>query len=249
MLATRDWTEYLNWHELLDALCTEQGYLDNMNLADRLCSASGNRTQAAFDTAVKNLRNWRHGVHIPQRRNFLLLTKVLKIDRQAGLREHWNRLYGASRKPDVPDIEDAPAAVPAPDPKTWRTMQWLLAGAAICIVGLAGTVAYMAATMPAPGATKATIDYYRYVDLMVGESKTIHGRRGSCGNAAPTWESVERELPPLATGIWSDGGEGLRYSRNCSSLTPARGVAFTATIAGSEQINLYGDDITIRVAE
>lgn len=250
MLATRDWTEYLNWHELLDALCMEQGYLDNMNLAGRLCSASGNRTQAAFDTAVRNLRNWRHGVHIPQRRNFLLLTKVLKIDRQEGLREHWNWLYGASRKLDVPDIEDTPLAVaPATDPKTWRNMQSLLAGAAICIVSLAGTVVYMVTTMPVPGATKATIDYYQYVDLNVGESKTIHGRRGSCGNSAPTWETVKRELPSLATGIWSDGGEGLRYSRNCSSLTPARGVAFTATIAGSEKINLYGDDITIRVTE
>lgn len=249
MLATRDWATYQQWHELLDALCAERGHLDNMALADELCAASGNRTQAAFDTAVKNLRNWRQGVHIPQRRNFLLLTKVLKIDRQEGLREHWNRLYGASRKPDIPEIEDASSENCAPDPITWRNMRRLLAGAAVCIVALAGTVIYLAANIPDPGATKTTIDYYRYVDLAVGESKTIHGRRGSCGNAAPPWEAVERELPPITTGFWSDGGEGLRYSRNCSSLTPARGVTFTATVAGTEQINLYGDDITIRVNE
>jgi hypothetical protein len=195
----KDWTAYQDWHELLDALCTEQGYLDNMALADELCAAGGNRTQAAFDTAVKNLRNWRHGVHIPQRRNFLLLTKLLKIDRQKGLREHWNRLYGASRKPDVPDSDEP--VVSAPDPNTWRKMKWLLTGAATGIVGLTCAVVYLIVTMPAPGAVKATIDYYRYVDLSVGDSKTIHGRRGSCGNPAPSWEAVERELPPLTTGI------------------------------------------------
>ena len=249
MLAKRDRATYQQWHELLDALCAERGHLDNMALADELCAAGGNRTQAAFDTAVKNLRNWRQGIHIPQRRNFLLLTKVLKIDRQDGLREHWNRLYGASRTPDVPDMEDTSPVNSVPDPKAWRTMRHLLAGAAVCIVVLAGAVLHLATRLPDPGALKTTIDYYRYVDLAVGESKTIHGRRGSCGNAAPPWEAVERELPPVTTGIWSDGGKGLRYSRNCSGLTPARGVTFTATTVGSEEINLYGDDITIRVIE
>lgn len=79
------------------------------------------------------------------------------------------------------------------------------------------------------------------------ESSDVQGP--PCGNAAPIWGAVERELPPLATGTWSDGGKGLRYSRNCSSLTPARGVTFTATVVGSEQINLYGDDISIRVSD
>lgn len=88
MLTTRDWTEFQHWHQLLDALCTEQGYLDNLSLADKLCAISGNRSQAAFDTALKNLRNWRQGVHVPQRRNFLALTRLLKVDRQERLREH-----------------------------------------------------------------------------------------------------------------------------------------------------------------
>lgn len=246
---TKDWATYQDWHQLLDALCAEQGYLDNLVLAEALCAANGNRTQAAFDTAVKNLRNWRQGVHVPQRRNFLLLTRLLKIDRQAGLREHWNHLYGASRTPDVPEDIEGEAPPTPPDQKTWRKMQWALAGSAGCIIGLAGTIAYLVSTIPDPGATKATIDYHRNVSLKVGETMTIHGRRGSCGNSAPRWEDVVRELPPLTTADWSDGGEGLRYSKNCSSLTPARGVSITAIAPGVDKINLYGDDITIRVTD
>ena len=54
MTDKRDWSTYQHWYELLDALCVEKGYLDNMHLADRFCSASGNSTQVAFETAVKN---------------------------------------------------------------------------------------------------------------------------------------------------------------------------------------------------
>jgi hypothetical protein len=250
MLTTRDWSEYRQWHELLDVLCAEQGYLDNMALADALCAVNGNRTQAAFDTALKNLRNWRGGVHVPQRRNFLLLTKLLGVDKRDGLKEHWNRLYGASRKPEIPDVEDeAVKTAPQADGATLRKMRWMLGGASACILTLVGFVVYLVMTIPAPGEIRTTIDYYRYVDLQVGESKTIHGKRGACGKPAPGWDVVERELPPLTTGHWSDGGEGLRYSRNCSSLTPARGVTFTAVMAGVDEINLYGDDISIRVTE
>ncbi|MBC2857999.1 hypothetical protein [Stappia sp. 28M-7] len=96
-MASRNWTAYRHWHDLLDALCRECGYLDNMHLADALCAASGNRTPAAFVTAVKNLRNWRRGIHIPQRRNFLLLGKILKVGEHDGLRNHWNRLYHQAR--------------------------------------------------------------------------------------------------------------------------------------------------------
>lgn len=107
MTDKQDWASFQTWHEMLDALCVEQGHMDNLALAEQLCAASGNKTQAAFDTAVKNLRNWRQGVHIPQRRNFLLLGKLLKVDQRAGLRERWNRLYGQAKvKPAAGDLSD-----------------------------------------------------------------------------------------------------------------------------------------------
>lgn len=128
-------------------------------------------------------------------------------------------------------------------------MRLLLTSMLACIVGLSGALFYIVTNPPDPAVLKSTIAYYQHVDLAVGDSRTIHGRRGSCGKAAPSWDAIKHELPPMKTGTWSDGAVGLRYSRNCASVTPARGVTFTATAVGTEQINLYGDDMTIRVSE
>lgn len=118
---SEDWTAHRQWHALLDALCRKYGYRDNVTLADALCAASGNRSPSALDTAVKNLRNWRQGVHIPQRRNFLLLGKILKVDAHAGLREHWNRLYRQARsKPAAQSRRSPPVSAPASAPTSSR---------------------------------------------------------------------------------------------------------------------------------
>ncbi|WP_141687853.1 hypothetical protein [Stappia indica] len=117
---SEDWTAYRQWHALLDALCRKYGYRDNVRLADALCAASGNRTPSALDTAVKNLRNWRQGVHIPQRRNFLLLGKILKVDAHAGLREHWNRLYHHARGKPGQSRRTAPTSAPISAPTSAR---------------------------------------------------------------------------------------------------------------------------------
>lgn len=57
--------DHSSWCELFDSLCIEQGYLDEMKFAERYCSMSGNVSQAAFDTALKNLRNWRRAPTFP----------------------------------------------------------------------------------------------------------------------------------------------------------------------------------------
>lgn len=256
MLATRDWTIYQHWHELLDALCAEQGHLDNMALADALCAAGGNRTQAAFDTAVKNLRNWRLGVHIPQRRNFHLLGKILKVDEHGGLREHWNRLYSQAKvKPaddDVPDsIEPVKAAT-----TTRKSRRPLLVGLGAGV--FAGTVAAAAFMLfydqsepadPVASYEGIVAHYVRNVSVKVGESAIIHGARGNECGPAPSWESAKLLLPELVTGTLTDGGVGTRVSRQCGGRVPARAILFTATSPGTEQISLYGDDIVIRVTE
>jgi hypothetical protein len=255
ILATRNWTAYQQWHELLDALCAEQGHLDNMALADALCAASGNRTQAAFDTAVKNLRNWRQGVHIPQRRNFLLLGKILKIDEHDGLREHWNRLYGQAKVKPADD-DDAETVEPIDPVKPSRKSRLPLAvggGVLVAVMGAAALVmSYGRQDEPAdPVASYEGIvaEYVRNVSVKVGESAIIHGARGNeCGDA-PSWESAKLLLPELMTGILTDGGVGTRVSRQCGGRIPARAILFTATQVGVEQISLYGDDIVIRVSK
>lgn len=251
MIESRDWTIYRHWHELLDGLCVEQGYLDNMSLAEQLCTASGNKTQVAFETAVKNLRNWRHGAHIPQRRNFLLLGKLLKVDRHDGLRAHWNRLYGQAKIKPVEDDVPAEAAT-----GTRKSHKAILAGAGIAAVMIAaawGTYPFMDAgriTADPVGSFEGIVaEYVRNVSVKVGESAVIHGARGNECGPAPSWESARLLLPEIVTGRLTDGGIGTRQSRQCGGRVPARAILFTATNAGTEQISLYGDDIVIRVSE
>lgn len=252
--AMRNWTTYQHWYELLDALCAEKGYLDNMALADALCAASGNRTQAAFDTAVKNLRNWRVGVHIPQRRNFLLLTKLLKIDEHEGLREHWNRLYGQAKvKPADDDMTDSDD--PAETVTVKRKVRWPLAvGSGIAAVTLGIAVLVLSHGLgeqsdPVASYEGIVAEYVRNVSVKVGETAIIHGARGNECGEAPTWESAKLLLPELVTGTLTDGGVGTRVSRQCGGRVPARAILFTAMQPGTEQISLYGDDIVIRVTQ
>jgi len=253
-LTVNDWTIYRHWHELLDALCTEEGHLDNMALADALCSAGGNRTQAAFDTAVKNLRNWRQGVHIPQRRNFLLLGKILGVDSHEGLREHWNGLYSQAKvKPAADDVPDKEG----PDERivtTWNFRWPVLLGGAIVTATMAVAILLLDRPQHEPADPVASYEgvvaeYVRNVSVKVGESAIIHGARGNECGPAPSWESASLLLPELVTGTLTDGGVGTRISRQCGGRVPARAILFTATQSGTEQISLYGDDIVIRVGE
>ncbi len=248
---TRDWATYGHWHELLDAVCTEHGYPDNMALADALCAATGNRTQAAFDTAVKNLRNWRHGVHIPQRKNFILLGKILKVDRDEALRHVWNGLYSQAKKPADADADTPPEPVPVV-----RNSRWPLVVGGVIVAGAVGATALVLPsdssdeiTDPVASYEGVVAEYVRHVSVKVGESSIIHGARGNECDEAPTWESAKLLLPELVTGTLTDGGVGTRQSRQCGGRVAARAILFTATRPGTEQISLYGDDIVIRVSE
>lgn len=253
----RDWTTYRHWHELLDALCVEQGHLDNLALAEQLCSASGNKTQVAFDTAVKNLRNWRHGVHIPQRRNFLLLGKLLKVDQHDGLREGWNRLYGQAKVKSADDNGSDTEGLAETVTKSRKSRQVVLMGVGIALVtatvGFWGAHSYFDTEQSSadPVATYEGIiaDYVRNISVKVGESAIIHGARGNECGPAPSWESAKLLLPELVTGTLTDGGVGTRVSRQCGGRIPARAILFTATQPGVEHTSLYGDDIVIRVSQ
>lgn len=96
--------------------------------------------------------------------------------------------------------------------------------------------------------TKNKILFSKSVTLKVGQSQVIHGKKGRCGDLPPTAEEIKRKFPKnLETGTLSTGKLGVRKSRKCGGVTPAREIIFTATKAGDEKIVLYDDDIQILV--
>jgi hypothetical protein len=101
------WSRYQDWHLLLDALCTAQGHIDNQRLASEFCTRTKATGQAAYETALKNLTNWRNGLHAPNRRNFVTLSMILNVDSYDGLRLEWNALYGKARRNRNGTADDA----------------------------------------------------------------------------------------------------------------------------------------------
>lgn len=92
------------------------------------------------------------------------------------------------------------------------------------------------------------IPYQKNLSLKVGESAIIYGVRGwQCGQSAPSWEEIAKQLPTVSTGRFSDGGLGTRQSRGCGGPTPARAIQYTATATGNEQLILFTDPVNIEV--
>jgi len=114
---------------------------------------------------------------------------------------------------------------------------------------LPGLFAGAVMAMVSASAVAQEIPYRKSVTLSVGQSAIIHGARGECGEAPPTWSRVAERLPIVGLGTFSDGGEGTRHSRSCGGPTPARAVRFTATTPGHEQIELFRDPIDITVTQ
>ncbi|MBD3814293.1 MAG: hypothetical protein IE917_19130 [Betaproteobacteria bacterium] len=259
------------WHRLFDALCIERGHLDNAKLASEYCALTKNKASTAYESSLKSLNNWRQGLHTPSRRNFRILTLMLRIEDAPEALPHWNRLYeeaqrrkpadgngDASQTSTIPKIDPAPIAA-----SSGRTSRRLAAAAVVLIVGAGGAVLAFgtldgpqthASAFTQPGAqiidmTGQPIEAHEMVTAKVGQSVVVHGSRGRCGEDPPGWEEVFAGLPRLSNGVWSDGGVGIRVSRACSGGTPARAVVFTATHPGEERFTLYDDPITIRVTE
>ena len=86
------------WHLLLDELCNQSGDYDNARLGSELCRRLGKREDTHFETAVRNLRNWRAGRHIPRQRNFMILSELMNVQRSPALRARWNALYAKARE-------------------------------------------------------------------------------------------------------------------------------------------------------
>ena len=257
------WSDYRDWSDLLDALCNSQGHFDNARLASDLCALSKSDGQAAYETALRNLANWRRGQHVPHRRNFAALSALLNIDSHDGLRAHWNRLYTEARQSrngtadeaedmsgaEIGDVIGGSSGGVFADLLADRSR--IVAVAALPVMLLLAGAGYVYhleyGVEPEPPFIPASIRHKMFVSLNVGESAVIHGIRGDCGQQPPEWNHIFPGLPKLATGDLSDGGPGVRFSRACGGNTPARAITFTARRPGKEQVTLFSDTTVIEV--
>lgn len=244
------------WHGLFDALCNESGFLDNGTLASEYCAIAGGNGQADYETAVRNLANWRTGRHIPRRRNFTILGQILNVARQSELEERWTELYASAREQNAylaraagtevedlsPDFGTFPPADPYPRVWTSRQMTVASVGALIvgAVVGATSQPLWQRAALPDLN-DLPLVTVQPFVKVYVGESRIIHAQRGDCGQLPPEWEYVQTRLPKSSIGTFSDGGLVRRSSDFCKGETPGRAVIFKGEKTGREDGLVLGD--------
>ncbi|WP_454859040.1 hypothetical protein [Rhizobium binxianense] len=244
------------WHKLFDELCDHRGFSDNMSLAARYCELTSGRGQKHFDTALRNLNNWRAGRHLPRPRSARVLSRLLTIEGDPSLLTQWNHLYEQARTADSstkgdPDERSPVVSEPRTKSAYGRSILTILAGAGLFSMGVVVGIAWDMEWRPwrtevddAP-----LITYLPEVRLVVGQSRIIHGERGDCGRLPRDWRDVWGNLPSSRIGDFSDAGIVRRYSMFCKGVTPARGVKFTAKAPGTEEMYVVGDYMKITVVD
>lgn len=266
-----DWAEIDEWHVLFDRFCNHLGHYDNARLGGDYCARMGKRGEAHFEAAVRNLRNWRSGKHIPRQRNFMILTQMLGVQEQPALLPRWNALYARARAADdetrslnaedrenpLSEAETEPEPPASPSAVATRNnsrrMDWKTAatGFTFFVCGIVAAEAYRMepwhwfSSLSQP----PLIVWRPHASMEVGESLIIHGDRGDCGKPPPNWEYVLTRLPVSRIGTFSDGGIVRRNSNFCRGETPARAVTFTATRPGIEEFLVLGDVMRVTVTE
>jgi len=253
-------TRINRWHVLFDGLCNRAGFHDAASLAAKYCEAAGNGGQKEYDTALRNLNNWRSGRHIPRLRSLRILEQVLGVGDDPALLEHWTVLYRLANETGEDSPADAPrSVVPPRDALPATAAGWIsalpdlktLAGAAaIFVLGLAIGNVWASGWRPwrGPADDAPLVRYDPEVFMMVGQSKVIHAERGDCGKLPRDWQDVAGSLPGSALGTFSDGGLAQRNSMFCKGRTPARAIVFNAERAGVEELRIEGDHLKITVS-
>lgn len=101
------------WHELFDELCRRSGHGDSMELAARYCSLTNANARNQFETAIRNLSNWRSGRHLPRLRSMRVLEQLLDIAADPQLQQRWNLLYQRAQLDEPEEGEPLADRVPA----------------------------------------------------------------------------------------------------------------------------------------
>lgn len=242
----QDWSRFGQWHLLLDSLCGMRGHADNAGLASQLCRRLGKTAQEDFDTAEKNLRNWRLGRHAPLRRNFMVLSELLGVEEDPALVRHWNALYAAARGHRLHQPVETPAEPSAAMPGGRHRLAWA-AGAAALVLLAAGGFRWLLAE---PYGHLPLIGYNSRIVMALGESRLVHGDRGNCdGGMLPDWYYTSQRVPVSDLGTFSDGGLARKMSNFCNAVVPVRAVRFTARKAGEDEVRLLDDYVRIVVVD
>lgn len=247
----------IGWHRLFDALCEERGFSDNMSLAARYCEMTSGRGEKQFDTAVRNLNNWRSGRHLPRPRSARMLARLLDIEEDATLTARWDALYDQARSAAHEPATESRENDAAVDVLRGKR----IAGRQLVVMVSAGAVLFCLGALTGrlwdsewrPWRTEVDeaplITYLPEVRLVIGQSRIIHGERGDCGRLPRDWRDVWGNLPSSRIGEFSDAGVVRRYSMFCKGVTPARGIRFTATAPGTEEMYVTGDYMKITVVD
>ena len=93
------------------------------------------------------------------------------------------------------------------------------------------------------------IAFQEKVTVKVGEQVVIHGMRGDCGKLPSKRDrkAFFDANADIGIGQLIEGERGVRGSRSCGGTTPAIEVVFVATQKGRTRIEIFGDDIRLRV--
>lgn len=238
-----EWNGFDRWHLLFDRLCISRGHVDNSLLASQLCRRQGKSAREDFNSAEKNLRNWRLGHHLPLRRNFVLLSELLDIADDPELTAHWKKLYATARGEALPERHTfSPGPETAPSRRLWP----LRLASGLLVAGFLTGGSYW--LIDDPYDHLPVIGYNSRVVMALGESRLVHGDRGNCdGGMLPDWDYTSRRVPSTHLGTFTDGGLARKMSNFCDMVVPVRAVRFTATTPGEDEVRLLDDFVRIVV--
>lgn len=270
---------FTRWHLLFDELCNRAGYYDDATLASAYCALTASKGQRQFETAMRNLNNWRSGRHLPRAGNLRVLAKLLNVADDPATQALWSRLYKQAGDMEarfglpVP-VSSAEVAEPRPmtalgrvphpaglpallsreglGRKRFSMLQTMFGGIVLLAAGAAaGSLITASGWRPwaGPADHAPIVPFNPVVTMKVGDTRPIYAERGDCGKLPRDWELVESDLPALRTGTFSDGGLARRFSKFCQGLTPARAIVFTATTPGVEEFEIQGDFFKMTVSD
>jgi hypothetical protein len=270
---------FTRWHLMFDELCNRAGYYDDATLASAYCALTASKGQRQFETAMRNLNNWRSGRHLPRSGNLRVLAKLLNVADDPATLALWSRLYRqaedmearsglpvpistsavAGARPmtviaGVPHASGLPALLSREglSRRRFSMLQAVLGGIVLLAAGATvGSLITASGWRPwaGPADHAPIVPFNPVVTMKVGDTRPIYAERGDCGKLPRDWELVESDQPALRPGTFSDGGLARRFSKFCQGLTPARAIVFTATTPGIEEFEIQGDFFKMTVSE
>lgn len=118
-------TTFAHWYLLFDELCNRAGYYDDATLASAYCALTASKGQRQFETAMRNLNNWRSGRHLPRAGNLRVLAKLLDMANDPPTHELWSRLYKQAGDTESKIRSGLPVPVASPVVAGARPMTFL----------------------------------------------------------------------------------------------------------------------------